>query len=202
MQTLDRSVEYDARRMFCGVLAHFESTGEWPLGREVNQLGVYKNAASKTEAVQFMVNKKWLRLVEEPSEGGPRPRRRYVGTDVGRMAVMPPTPLPEITSDFPVPFPDDEVECALYGYHLSFWRTHGRWPRGLERAQVFRGSKIKTVSAARRVRAYEKLVEEGTFVNVTFWNRRVEYNCYVIPRYSPEYTDKHNWLYYAPLDKT
>lgn len=195
--TVDKAVEFDARRLVCGIQHYSVRHEEWPLGADVTQLGGYKSATDKAATVQFMLDNGWLDITAE-SGTGHRIKRRYTVTDAGRAAVAPPPALPAIRPDRPVPFPDDDVEQAIFSYHLSFFQRRGRWPNGLERAALFARGQLKATSPARRRRAYENLVNDGRFVKVYFWRWRGDSDCYIMPDQSPEYADKHGWLYLAP----
>jgi hypothetical protein len=196
MRTISKSVENDARRLLCNILYHFETTGEWPIGGQVNQFGGYKAARDKAGAVASVIDRNWLQLIEEASSGN-RVRRRYVMTELGRAAIMPPPPLPRIVPEQPVPFPEDPVQFAIYSYHLAFWQKKGRWPTGTERGNSFGTPERRRFSSERKRCAYEDLVSDGKLVLVDFWNARGTYNCYVIPSESPEYAEAHEVLYYA-----
>jgi hypothetical protein len=201
METIDVSVEDDARRMICGLLYYEATHDEWPVGSAVSQMSAYKAAPVKAEMMARLVKQGKIEIIKE-SAGGGRIKHRYSVTSHGLVWVAPPEALSPLVFDKPMPLPDDEVEYRIYAYHHTFFEKFARWPNGEERARAFAGEKSKRISPARRRQAYEDLVEDGTLVNVNFWNSRGEYNCYVIVRYSPEYADKHNWLFYAPLDKT
>jgi hypothetical protein len=201
MHSLDQSVENDARRFLYGILRYETRCGEWPLGSDVNQLAGYKYANDKAGMVSLLLQRGWMKIIEE-SGLRRQVKRRYVVTDEGLDALLPPKKLPPNLPDHPLGYPDDEVEYAIISYHLSFFQRRGRWPNGFERARIFTRPGTSKISSARRRAAYERLVADHTLVNVTFWNGKGEYNCYVMPMFSPEYADKHGALFYAPPDET
>ena len=201
MHKLDQSVENDARRFIYGLLRYETRCGEWPLGSAVSQLWGYKSANDKAATVNLVIQRGWMEIIEEPGLGH-KVRRRYVVTDEGLGALLPPKKLPPNLPGHPVGYPDDEVEYAIISYHLSFFQRRGRWPNGFERSRAFSRPDTSKISSARRRDAYARLVEDGTLVNITFWNGKGEYNCYVMPMFSPEYADKHGALFYAPPDET
>lgn len=198
METLE-NVMNDARRMVCNILAYESKYDEWPVGADICQMGAYKAVENKSDMIGLLAERGMIEIVKESAHHA-GVRRRYLVTEAGRSWVMPPDPLPPVVFSHPVPLPTDEVEYRIYAYHHTFFCKYGRWPNGEERANAF-GGQAKRISPARRRQAYEDLVADGTMVNVTFWNGRGKYNCYIIVRYSPEYADKHGMLIYAPLDK-
>jgi len=199
MPVLDKSVTNDVRRLLCGIINYFDRSGEWPTGGSVNQMSSYKKMTSnKAEVVKHLLDRGFLEF-DYGSTSNNRTCRFYVATDKGREFVSPPEPLPHVPGAYPTPFPDDEIESIVYGFHYSFFQRRGRWPNGEERAWAFSKPRHRT-SPERRQRAYEALVADGTFVHVYFWNRSGQSDSYILPEYSPEYADKHEWLFYAPLD--
>jgi hypothetical protein len=200
MPVLDKSVVNDARRLLCGILGFFDRCGEWPTGGSVNQMSSYKKTDAKAEVVQYLLENKFIEI-RTGSTSTNRICRFYVVTPAGRDAVSPPEPLPRVVGEYPTPFPDDEVESAIYSYHYAFFQRRGRWPNGEERVRAFAGTRRAT-SPARRQHAYESLVDDGTLVHVYFWNGPGQTDSYILTEYAPEYADKHEWLFYAPTDTT
>lgn len=195
--TLDRTTEADARRMLCGIMYFFDTHGEWPHGGRVNNLGGYKAAGDKPAMWAFLAENGWLTHEEEPGQGH-RIKRLHVVTEKGRDALRLPEPLPPKPITGPYPFPDDPVESRIFGFHMSFFNRHGRWPTGVERARVFNGEKSRKISPERRRRAYQALVEDGIFVRIIMWRWKGEEDRYVMPDFSPEFENLHETLYYAP----
>jgi hypothetical protein len=194
---MDKSVEFDARRLLCGIQHFHRRTGDWPVGGNVNDMSAYKRAGDKASAVRLLLENGWLKITEE-SATGHRVKRRYIVTEVGRAALAPPAPRPRIFPDGLVAFPEDEIEYAIYSFHVDFFGRKGRWPNGMERAVCFTGERLRKVSSERRRRAYENLIDEGRLVKVFFWRWKGDSDCYIEPTYSPEYADKHGEIYYAP----
>jgi hypothetical protein len=114
------------------------------------------------------------------------------------MAVVPPEPLPPLPQSGPIRFPDDPLEQVIFANHLYFFRSQGRWPNGAERARAFNASLNAAFSKARRKETYNRMVEAGIFVFVTFRNGRGDTTCYIMPDQSPEYAGKNGWVFYAP----
>jgi len=200
METLDVSVVNDARRMICNILYFEARNATWPIGSDISQMGPYKAAENKSEMIGALVESGMIEIVKEDAYRG-GVRHRYSVTAAGRAWLAPPEAQLPAVFGHPVPLPEDEVEYRIYAYHHTFFQRHGRWPNGMERANAFGGSMSKRISPARRRQAYDDLVQDGTLVNINFWNWRGDYNCYVIVRYSPEYADQHGTTFYAPLDK-
>lgn len=200
MHTLDKSIERDARAMLCAVLSFRDLKGEWPVGRDTHRFSVYKTTSDRPAMWEFLEKNDWVRT--EPVEGdGKRLKRRYLVTERGRRVVAPPTALPPVVPDRPMPFPDDDVENVIYGYHLAFFYRRGRWPNGAERAAAFKGDRTKYLSRVRRHEAYAKMIRDGTFVKVTFRNSQGDMTYFIMPQYSPEYANKNGWVYYrAPSE--
>jgi hypothetical protein len=201
MQTLDVDVQAEAERFLCQILGDFDRTGNWPFSPRVNNMSAYKAARNKRAMVEFLVDGGYLEIVQHTSTGT-APRRSYEATDKGRMLVTRPDPLPPIEHEMPVPFPQDPAQDAIYGYHLVFFRTHGRWPNGVERRRAFQGTQARKFSKEWRAQAYKELHENGTFVLINFTSGAYRYSCYVMPDLSPEYVGMEGRTFYAPPDKT
>lgn len=195
MHTLDKSIEHDARAMLCAVLSFRDFRGEWPMGRDIHRFNAYKTTSDRSAFWEFLAKRDWLRTESVEGEGK-RLKRRYFVTERGRRVVTPPTALPPVVPDCPMPFPDDDVENVIYGFHLAFFYRRGRWPNGAERAAAFKGDRTKYISRTRRHEAYVKMVDDGTFVKVTLRNSQRDSTYFIMPQYSPEYADKNGWVFY------
>lgn len=195
MQTLDKSVEQDARELLLGVVQYFDANDQWPHSGAISQLASYKRASDKAAAMAYLVERGWVEQKDGESRGS-RPRRLHIATEAGRAVLLPPDPLPEIVPEMPIPFPEDDVECQIYSHNLFFYRRHGRWPTGSERVDAFGPTRRKAWSPARRKRAIQNMIERGDLVRVTFRYREGDTTLLIVPRICPEYVDKNGWVFY------
>ena len=195
--TIDQTIVKESRRLMAAILSHRDRTGEWPWAAEVFVTDAYKSAKRKHDAANFAKGQGWLEVVEFGSNANSgAPKLQYCATEAARQALALPDPLPPLRTGMSA-FPDDPCEDAIYSFHLSFHNRYGRWPIGSERNAAFSGRQTRLISKYRRAEAYQNLVRDGRLVEIRIKSIGREVSCFVIPRESPEYADKHNWLFYA-----
>jgi hypothetical protein len=170
-------------------LWHHERFYRWPTTLELSRMASWRNP-DRPEGVE------WLRegglLVKEKGETGTCHRV----TDEGRRTVAIPDMRPiEPTSPEEVAklsLPEDEDECALVGWVLTFQGRNGNWPTPWN----YQSCGLYQRDIDEFWRAHDRLVGQGRLVRINMWRGRSSLTRLVDIKYCPELEGKDRFMYF------